>query len=57
MTRYILLSLRYAFTRWQIHRLTRHVDRRIKEAPRNHKPVRHLIAEKVALVHSPEARA
>lgn len=56
MTRFLPLSIRYAYTRWQIHRLTRHVDRRIEEARRNHKAVKHLKAEKFALVHSPGGR-
>lgn len=49
--RFLPLAIRYALTRWQVRRLTRHVDRQIAKARRLHRPVNHLLAAKQAIVH------
>lgn len=48
----MLTSFRYYWTRFQLRRLMRPIDRQIATARRRHKPVAHLIAAKQALIHS-----
>jgi len=48
----MLASLRYYWTRFQLRRVMRPIDRQIATARRQHKPVAHLIAAKQALLHS-----
>jgi len=50
MSRFIPFSLRYAFTKWRLSRVTRPIDRQIADARRRHKPVRHLMAAKEAVI-------
>lgn len=50
MTNLVPFSLRYAFTKWRLSRVTRPIDRQIAEARRRHKPVRHLMAAKEAVI-------
>lgn len=52
MSKFIPFSLRYAFTKWRLSRVTRPIDRQIAEARRRHKPVRHLMAAKEAAIIS-----
>lgn len=52
MSRFIPFSLRYAFAKWRLSRVTRPIDRQIAEARRRHKPVRHLMAAKASLIAS-----
>jgi hypothetical protein len=46
----LLEIFRYEFARWRLRRALRPIERQIADARRNHKPVRHLIQAKRALV-------
>ncbi len=46
----LLEIFRYEFARWRLRRALRPILRQIADARRDHKPVRHLIQAKRALV-------
>lgn len=48
--RTIIERTRYALARWRLRQALRPIDKRINAARRAHKPVRHLIQAKRALI-------
>ena len=46
----LLEILRYQIARWRLRRALRPIERQIRDARRDHKPVRHLLQAKRSLI-------